>query len=223
MSTLKKLIILGFLVVFPIAIAVFLFTQGENQYELEVFYENGVVSTNTFCNFEEGKQHIVPDFSLINQDSLPIDQAILEDRLTIVSFFFTSCPTICPTMNSEMLRVQESLGKHKENLQILSISVDPEYDTPSVLSEYGENLGVDKGFWSMATGQREVIYQLARCGFLLPVEHGGSDPYEFIHSEKFILVDKNKRIRGYYEGTSREEVDRLIIEAQVLLRENKLM
>ena len=214
---------LGFLVVFPIAIAVFLFTQGKNQYELEVFYENGVVSTNTFCEFEEGVQHTIPDFSLINQNKAAINQAMLEDKLTVVSFFFTSCPTICPTMNSEMLRVQERLGRHGDHLQILSISVDPEYDTPEVLSTYGEALGADHQFWTMATGNREAIYMLARCGFLLPVEHGGDDPYEFIHSEKFILVDKSKRIRGYYEGTSREEVDRLIQEAQVLLHEYDLL
>jgi protein SCO1/2 len=223
MSILKKILVLGFLVVFPILIAVFLFTQGENQYELEVFYENGVVSTNTFCQFEEGVQHTIPDFDLVNQDDLPINQDMLADKLTIVSFFFTSCPTICPTMNSEMLRVQESLSRHSDALQILSFSVDPEYDTPAVLSEYGQALGADPQFWNMATGNREAIYMLARCGFLLPVEDGGDDPYAFIHSEKFILVDKSKRIRGYYEGTSREEVDRLIQETQVLLHEYDLL
>jgi protein SCO1/2 len=216
-----KYALLIFLLLLPIGIATFLFVFGENTYTLDIYYENGVVSTNTFCNFQEGVQHRIPDFKFTAQDGSIIQQDMLEDKITVVSFFFTSCPTICPTMNSEMLRVQERLG-NKENLQILSISVDPEYDTQEVLLAYGQALGSDPSFWKMATGSRNEIYDLARCGFLLPVEHGGDDPYEFIHSEKFILVDTDKRIRGYYEGTSREDVDRLIIEAQILLKEYDL-
>ncbi len=213
-----KIIVLVVLLILPVSIAIFLKSFGENEYVLDIYYPDGVMSTNTFCNFEDGQQHYIPNFDLINQDSLAISQSKLEGKITVVSFFFTSCPTICPTMNSEMLRVQETF-EGNEGIQMVSFSVDPEYDTPSVLRQYGERLGVDHLAWSMVTGPRDDIYMLARCGFILPIEHGGNDPFEFIHSEKFILVDHQKRIRGYYDGTSRKDIDRLIIEAQVLMTE----
>ena len=213
-----KIIVLVVLLLLPVSIAIFLKSFGENEYALDIYYPDGVVSTNAFCNFEEGKQHYIPNFDLIDQDSAAITHSKLEGNITVVSFFFTSCPTICPTMNSEMLRVQETF-EGNNNIQMLSFSVDPEYDTPSVLREYGGRLGVNHDQWSMVTGSREEIYMLARCGFILPIEHGGDDPFEFIHSEKFILVDHEKRIRGYYDGTFRKDIDRLIIEAQVLMTE----
>jgi protein SCO1/2 len=215
-----KILVLIVLLILPVSIAIFLKSFGENEYALDIYYPDGVISTNTFCNYVEGQQHYIPNFNLLDQDSSMITQAKLEGNITVVSFFFTSCPTICPTMNSEMLRVQETFEGNK-NIQLISFSVDPEHDIPSVLREYGERLGVNHNTWSMVTGPREDIYMLARCGFILPVEHGGNDPFEFIHSEKFILVDREKRIRGYYDGTSRKDIDRLIIEAQVLMTEYK--
>jgi protein SCO1/2 len=218
MNKAGKIIALFFLLIIPVFLAVFLKQFGRNEYKLDVFYPEGVISTNSFCNFEEGKQHTIPAFHMANQDGKLVTNEIFAHGITVVNFFFTSCPTICPTMNSEMLRVQESFENRKD-IQILSFSVDPEYDTSEVLKEYGQRLGVNNNMWNMLTGDIEEIYSLARCGFILPVEHGGDDPFEFIHSEKFILVDKESRIRGYYDGTSRKDVDRLIIEIQVLLSE----
>jgi protein SCO1/2 len=213
----RKLPILLLILAIPIGVALFLKFFGKNKYELDVFYPDGVISTNTFCEFEPG-QHYIPDFNLINQDSLVVSGKILNDKISVVNFFFSSCPTICPVMSSEMMRVQEVFQENPD-IQILGFSVDPEYDTPEVLRSFGDRFDVKSGFWHLLTGPRDEIYQLARCGFILPVEHGGDDPYDFIHSEKFILVDGQRRIRGYYDGTSRKDVDRLIIEIQILMRE----
>jgi protein SCO1/2 len=119
-----KIIALVVLLLLPVSIAIFLKSFGKNEYALDIYYPDGVISTNTFCNYVEGQQHYIPNFSLIDQDSASITQSKLDGTISVVSFFFTSCPTICPTMNSEMLRVQETF-EGNENIQMISFSVDP--------------------------------------------------------------------------------------------------
>ena len=201
----------------PVLIYLFLQSFGSNSYAIPVYYEEGVVSSLQNCSFSEGQHHI-PDFELVTQDGGDISNKILENNITVVDFFFTSCPDICPIMTSELSRVQE-VFKDNETVNMLSFTVDPAYDSPQVLKDYAEEFGIDTLQWKFITGDKEEIYSLARCGFLLPVVDGDGSKSDFIHSEKVILVDGNKRIRGYYDGTDRNEVDRLITEINILLTE----
>lgn len=205
------------ILVIPVFIYLFLQSFGSNSYVIPVFYEEGVVSSLPNCDFAEG-QHYIPEFNLVSQDQSGITDRVLENNITIVDFFFTSCPDICPIMSSELSRVQE-VFKNKDLVKILSITVDPAYDTPQVLKNYAEEFGADTAQWKFLTGEKALIYSLARCGFLLPVEDGDGSKEDFIHSEKIILVDQQKRIRGYYDGTDREDIDRLITEINILLGE----
>ncbi len=204
----------------PVLIYLFLRTFGENHYSVPVFYESGLSTIYGDCP-SDSTQHLVPNFSLTNQSNQVIEGTSLNDKITIVDFFFTSCPSICPIMSSQMERVQDAF-KDNPNIQILSVSVDPTYDSVEVLKSYAQKHQAIDGFWHFLTGDKDNIYELATCGFALPTIDGNGDPDEFVHSDKFVLVDKERRIRGYYSGTNREEVDRLILEIKILLYEYNL-
>ena len=144
----------------------------------------------------------------------------MEGKITIVDFFFTSCPSICPVMSKEMERVND-MFREEPQVQIMSISIDPEYDTPEILQEYAQKHNASSDKWQFLSGPVDETYQLARCGFILPALDGMGVPDDFVHSDKFVLVDELGRIRGYYSGTNREDVDLLMLETKVLLHGNK--
>lgn len=203
------------ILVIPVLIYLFLQGFGSNSYAIPIYYEDGVKSSLASCEFSQG-QHFIPDFEMISQANDKITDDIMNNKISVVDFFFTSCPDICPIMSSELDRVKE-IFKEQPGVQILSFTVDPAYDTPEVLSNYAKDFNADPHQWKFLTGEKEDIYSLARCGFLLPVEDGDGSKADFIHSEKIILVDGQKRIRGYYDGTDRGEIDRLITEINILL------
>ncbi len=217
MNKILKAGILLLLLVMPVFIFIFLHSFGENKFTLPVYYENGVESSLTSCNFAEG-QHFIPDFKLTNQRKEAVTAEIFEGKISVVDFFFTSCPNICPKMSDQLYRFQESL-KGETGIQIVSFTVDPANDTPDVLAKYAREYQANQEQWTFLTGEKEALYRMARCGFILPVEDGDGSPEDFIHSEKLILVDQQGRIRGYYDGTSREDVDRLILETRILLKD----
>lgn len=217
MNPILKAGMLLLLLAVPVFIFIFLRSFGTNKYTLPVYYQNGVESSLSSCQFEPG-QHYIPDFTFTSQEEDIINQGILENNITVVDFFFTSCPNICPKMSDQLSRFQEAFDE-KEQINILSFTVDPANDTPEVLKSYADDYQANTGQWYFLTGEKEKIYHLARCGFLLPVEDGDGSPEDFIHSEKLILIDQEKRIRGYYDGTDREDVDRLILEARILLEQ----
>ncbi|MCH7403119.1 SCO family protein [Belliella kenyensis] len=200
----------------PVLIIVFLKTMTTNTYEIPVFYEAGVENPLQACEFEEGIQHQIPEFNLISQNNETIGRTDMNGKVTIVDFFFTSCPSICPVMSTEMERVDD-VFRNVEDVQIFSISIDPEYDTPEVLQSYAMKHNANPDKWHFLTGDKSDIYELARCGFILPTIDGEGVADDFVHSDKFVLVDGEGRIRGYYSGTSREDVDRLILETKILL------
>jgi len=200
----------------PVLIVLFLRNFGENQYEIPVLYENGVEDPFGDCNYVQKGQHYIPEFSFVAQDSSIMGREQMKGKVTIVDFFFTSCPSICPVMSLEMERVQDAFRNDSE-VQLYSISIDPEYDTPAVLSEYAERHEAKPGKWFFLNGPKEEVYDLARCGFVLPTIDGKGVPEDFIHSDKMALIDGEGRIRGYYSGTSREDVDLLILETKILL------
>ncbi|GAB3653900.1 SCO family protein [Echinicola sediminis] len=200
----------------PVLIILFLRNFSENKYDIPVLYENGVEDPFGDCNYTTEGQHYIPEFTFVAQDSSQVGKAEMEGKITIVDFFFTSCPSICPVMSLEMERIQDAFRAEPE-VQLFSISIDPEYDTPEVLSAYAERHGAKEDKWFFLNGQKEAVYDLARCGFVLPTIDGKGVPEDFIHSDKLALIDSEGRIRGYYSGTNREDVDRLILETKILL------
>ncbi|TVP50989.1 MAG: SCO family protein [Mongoliibacter sp.] len=200
----------------PVLVIVFLKSFGTNHYDIPILYEDGVENPFQECDVVEDGQHYIPEFRFTTQNNQQIGRSEMEGKITIVDFFFTSCPSICPVMSTEMERVDDAF-RDEDDVQIYSISIDPEYDTPEVLAEYAQRHNANPDKWHFLTGDKSNIYELARCGFILPTLDGYGDPEEFIHSDKFVLVDELGRIRGYYSGTNRDEVDRLILEAKILI------
>lgn len=204
----------------PVLIFMFLKGFGTNTYEIPILYQKGTDSPFSECVQGDTTQHYIPEFTFTNQEGQPVGKAQMEGKITIVDFFFTSCPSICPVMSQEMERVYD-MFRDEPNVQIFSISIDPEFDTPEILKEYADDHHAQAGKWDFLTGDKLETYKLARCGFIIPTIDGNGIPDNFIHSDKFTLVDEQGRIRGYYSGTSREDVDLLMLETKILLHGNK--
>ncbi|MEM6264448.1 MAG: SCO family protein [Bacteroidota bacterium] len=161
--------------------------------------------------------YTVPGFRFVDQDSSTITEAVVENKVYVADFFFTSCPTICPIMKKEMKRVHDAFLED-DRIKILSHSLDPEYDTVGVLRTYAEDLGVDSRRWHLMTGPKDSIYYMAKQYMVSAMEDENA-PGGYVHSGAFILVDQQRRIRGYYDGTSPEEVDQMIREIPQLFDE----
>ncbi len=160
--------------------------------------------------------HQIPEFSLINQLGENITEQDLEGKITIVDFFFTSCPGICPKMTANMTLVQEAF-LNDENIMILSHSVTPKYDSISVLKEYAFEKGVVDGKWHLLTGDREEIYLLGRNEYFVEEDLGiAKDPNDFLHTENFILIDGDRHIRGIYNGLNKTAISQLIADIKTL-------
>ena len=162
--------------------------------------------------------HQIENFSFVNQDSVEITQDTFKDQIYIADFFFTSCPTICPIMKTQMLRVYDSIRLIDE-VKILSHTIDPAHDTVALLKDFAERLGVVSSKWHFVTGEKEKIYQIGQRSYMVTTLEDSSQPGGFIHSGAFILVDKQRRVRGLYDGTKVAQVDRLIRELAILRRE----
>jgi len=162
--------------------------------------------------------HSIQPFKFINQDGKTVDQSIVNGKVYVADFFFTTCQTICPVMSKQLDRVYNAY-KDENNLMILSFTVDPETDTAAQLKRYAQSFDANTKRWVFLTGEKPALYDLARTGYLLNnvIGTGGSD--DFIHAQNFALVDKRGRIRGFYDGTLKEEVDQLIVDARFLLNE----
>lgn len=160
----------------------------------------------------------VPEFSLLNQDSVVVTNQTVENKIYVADFFFTSCPTICPVMKKELIRVY---SKYKGNNQvaILSHTIDPDYDNLTVLKDYADRLDADGKQWMFLRGDRKDVYDLAEKGYYASAMVDSTEPGGFIHSGGFILVDKQQRVRGIYDGTSATDVDKLMKDMDLLLKE----
>ncbi len=158
--------------------------------------------------------HTVKDFSFIDQDSSLITNSDFDGKIYVSDFFFTSCPSICPLMKVQMLRVYEKYNDNSE-VSILSHTIDPDYDNVKVLRDYAERLEVKSNKWHFVTGVKDSIYNIAQTSYYIGVRDDGS----FEHSGKFVLVDKQRRIRGVYDGTDEEAVDKLLKDMDILLQE----
>ena len=170
-----------------------------------------------------GYGHKVGSFSFKNQEGRVITESEVLNRVYVVEYFFTTCKSICPIMNKQMERVHKAFSD-EEDFRILSFTVDPEVDTVDRMRIYAEEHGVvDDEQWHFLTGRKEDLYSLARKSFfvLKPAEaqNLGDAGSDFIHTNNFVLVDRKGRLRGYYDGTSEEEVGKLIKDIQILLEE----
>jgi len=156
-------------------------------------------------------------YTFTDQDGTPVSQSLFTGKNYVADFFFTSCPTICPVMKSQMLRIYESFSE-EDNILLLSHTIDPEHDTVDVLHDYAEGLGILADRWRMVTGAKNEIYDTAKRYMLAAMEDKQA-PGGFIHSGSFCLVDTRGRIRGFYRGTEEESVDQLIVDIKRLLDE----
>lgn len=151
-----------------------------------------------------GNDHKIADFSFTNQNGKLITQKEYENTIYVADFFFTTCPTICPKMTDNMVWLQNQLKKYP-NVKLLSFSVTPDIDTPQILKKYAVEKGVDDSRWNLVTGDKSAIYYLARKSYLAVKTGKPEEIYDMVHTENFILVDKNKRIRGFYDGTNLDQ------------------
>lgn len=160
------------------------------------------------------KYHSIADFSLINQNGEIITQKDYANKIYIADFFFTTCPTICPIMTKNMVAIQNQLDG--DDVMLLSHSVTPEIDSVAQLKKYALEKGVDDRKWNLVTGDKEQIYELARKSYMAVKTEGDGGPFDMIHTENFMLVDKNRQIRGFYDGTKTEAIEELMVDLEIL-------
>lgn len=161
--------------------------------------------------------HQIPTFTFINQDSVEITDKDFDNKVYVANFFFTHCPSICPTMQRNLLKVYE---KHKgdDRVAFLSHSIDFKYDSPSVLKSYAEKLGVTNAQWQFVTGEKKAVYGVAEK-YLVYTKEDENAPGGYDHSSFLVLIDPHKRIRGTYDGTSDDQVTQLFDDLETLLKE----
>jgi protein SCO1/2 len=165
------------------------------------------------------KYHKISDFSLTNQNGKVITQEYYGNKIYIADFFFTTCPTICPIMTENMFQIQEKTLE--EDVLLVSYSVTPEIDSTAQLKKYALEKGVNDNKWNLLTGDKKQIYDLARKSYLVAKSDGDGSKYDMIHTENFVLIDKEKRIRGFYDGTNNEEMDKLLKDVKILVNSYK--
>ena len=161
------------------------------------------------------KYHKIANFKLVNQNGDTITQDFYKDKIYVADFFFTTCLTICPIMTDHMIEIQEKI-KDDEEVFLLSHTVFPVTDSVPVLKEYAVEKGVIDEKWNLVTGDKKQIYDLARKSYLATKSTGDGGKYDMIHTENFVLVDKNQQIRGFYDGTNPEAIQDLMHDLKVL-------
>lgn len=210
---------LVFLALFSIImIAMIYFVTGKEQ-KLPIY---NPVDVNPLL-VDSGVKHInrghkIADFSLINQNGDTITQNDYEDKIYVADFFFTRCGTICPKMAKNMAILQQKFLEDQE-VRFLSMSVTPVMDSVPQLKKYAKEKGVNAKKWNVTTGKKTHIYALARKSFMAVLDEGDGGVQDFIHTEQFVLVDKKKQIRGYYDGTDAKDMERIIDDILLLQAE----
>lgn len=161
------------------------------------------------------KYHQIANFSLTNQNGKTITQEDYKNKIYVADFFFTTCQTICPIMTKNMHQVQKTFITDDE-VMILSHTVTPDIDTIAQLKRYAKEKDVNASKWNLVTGDKKQIYELARKSYLAVKDDGNGGPFDIIHTENFMLIDKERQIRGYYDGTDMKEIERLIDDIKTL-------
>ena len=164
------------------------------------------------------KYHKIAPFSLINQNGEIVTEKDYQNKIYVADFFFTTCPSICPKMTENMGLVQKAI-KDDSQIQLVSFSVTPKIDSVAQLKRYAIEKGVLDSKWNLLTGDKKLIYNLARKSFLAAKNDGDGGPHDMIHTENFVLVDPDKRIRGYYDGTDKAAMESLMEDITTLKEE----
>ena len=169
---------------------------------------------------EVRKYHTIQDFELYNQNGDTITQEFYNNKIYVADFFFTTCQTICPIMTDHMLKIQEKL-KNEQDILLLSHTVIPNHDSVPVLRKYADEKGVIDEKWNLVTGDKKDIYDLARKSYLAAKSNGDGGPFDMIHTENFVLVDRKSRIRGFYDGTDPAAIEELMHDIEILKKEDR--
>ena len=214
----RDFITVGFILIFSAA-AVYMFYIILKPVEILPIYQPAEVNEKLVDSsiIHVAKYHKISDFKLTNQNGKEITQANYKDKIYIADFFFTTCQDICPLMTKNMYKLQEELKSDNEIL-LLSHTVIPEIDTVEQLKQYAIENKVDDSKWNLVTGDKKQIYELARKSYLA-VEDSEFNKIDMIHTENFILIDKKKQIRGFYDGTNEKEIEQLLSDIQILKKE----
>jgi protein SCO1/2 len=229
----KKAGILLLVLIVPVFIYLGLTTFGENHFSLPRFIPALDSTTGEILmrerpnpRWNESKMDTVfqtiPAFTLVDEKGKEFTSSNLTNKIYVANFFFTRCTTICPKLNSQVNRVSDAF-LNNDDIQFISISVDPKFDQPEILKNYSAKFDSTKKNWHFLTGEKKTIYPLILKGFHVPLADASEydqaikNPDEtFIHSERLVLIDKQGIIRGFYDGTDRKDVDRLMLEIKVL-------
>ncbi|MEL7532161.1 MAG: SCO family protein [Bacteroidota bacterium] len=196
-------------------------TPGDSRVANLPFYNDPTFRAHWFAPDSDSLAgfHQIPDFTLINQEGDTITQATFEDKIYVTDFFFTTCPGICPKMTKNMVLLQEAFLE-EEDVMLLSHSVTPAIDSVEALKMYADYQGVDSKKWFLTTGDRDLIYRLGRTAYFVEEDLGiEKDIDEFLHTENFVLIDKNRHIRGIYNGLSKTSIAQLIADVKTLQTE----
>ncbi|WP_323787329.1 SCO family protein [Psychroserpens sp.] len=212
-----KLFFIVLLVVSGIIISIF-YSILKVEQPLPIYQPNRIDASLVDSTIQHKKKyHTIADFKLINQNGETITQDTYKGKIYVADFFFTTCQTICPIMTDQMHRIQEELKLDPEVL-LLSHSVTPEIDSVAQLKQYAVEKGVNDNKWNLVTGDRKQIYDLARKSYLV-VKDDNSEDYGMIHTENFALIDKDRQIRGIYNGISPTSIDSLLLDIKRLKKE----
>ena len=162
--------------------------------------------------------HKISSFELVNQNNQTVTNEFYDGKIYIADFFFTTCPGICPIMKDNMIDLQKEF-LDDDQVYLLSHTVTPEIDSVSVLKNYSIEKGVLDYKWNMVTGDKKQIYELARKSYLVAEDIETSSEYDMIHTENFVLIDPERRIRGFYDGTDKESMKQLVKDVYILKQE----
>ena len=164
------------------------------------------------------KYHTISDFSFTNQNGKIITQKDYEGKIYVADFFFTTCGSICPKMTTNLAVIQKEIINNPK-VMLLSHTVFPETDSVSVLKKYAVKNGVLDNKWNLVTGDKKLIYTMARKSYLAVKLGKPNELYDMVHTENFVLVDSKRRVRGFYDGTKEEDIQRLIEDINFLCSE----
>lgn len=215
----KNKLFIGIFLVFSVVFIVVAYQLLKPKKELPIFNPADVNPEMVDSTVQHvSKYHTISDFSFINQNGKIITQKDYEGKIYVADFFFTTCETICPIMKDNMLLVQEAI-KNNPKVMLLSHTVMPEIDNVATLKKYALEKGVLDSKWNLVTGDKKDIYYIARKSYLAVKTENAAEMYDMVHTENFVLVDTKKRVRGFYDGTKKEDIVRLIEDIVFLSNE----
>jgi protein SCO1/2 len=211
----------GALLVFSIIVISLFYTALKPKKTLPIYNPSDVNPelVDTTVQYVANK-HFIADFSFTNQNGKTITQKDYEGIIYVADFFFTTCKSICPKMTTNLVDVQKAFLNNPK-VKLLSFTVTPDIDSVSVLKDYAELNGVVDSKWNLVTGDKKAIYTMARKSYLAVKQGKPEEQYDMVHTENFVLVDSKKRVRGFYDGTNKEEIQRLIEDINWLVEDEK--